>query len=327
LPINTYGNESIEVVGLTFETAAQIAERTGRPLQGLDDMLTSMWRDRGQLFAIDFGGTRVYKMLPWVFGIYEFQVKRMDRELAELNERYYPVFGKQFFRNRPQYSRVIPIESEIPARNEALPFDRVSQFIENAQSFGLETCICKKEMRLMDRGCDKPEEVCLGLAPIPGVFENSHWGRPISREEAYEVLEKAEEAALVHMCANVESGQIYICNCCGCCCGLLRSITQLGITDAINSNYYAVIDADECTGCGVCAEERCQVNAIEEEGDVFRVIRDRCIGCGLCITECPTESIRLVSKTADEMEPPPRDDDDWFDQRASVRGIDYTRYK
>jgi len=205
--------------------------------------------------------------------------------------------------------------------------DRVSQFIENAQSFGLETCVCKKEMRLLDKGCDKPEEVCLGLAPVPGVFENNSWGRPISKDEAYSVLKKAEEAALVHMCANVESGQIYICNCCGCCCGLLRSINQLGITDAINSNYYALIDADECTGCGICAEERCQVNAIKEEGDAFRVIRDNCIGCGLCITECPTEAIRLVSKTADELVPPPRNDDDWFDQRARIRGVDYSRYK
>ncbi len=29
---------------LSFETADQIAQRTGRPLEGLEDRLTSMWR-------------------------------------------------------------------------------------------------------------------------------------------------------------------------------------------------------------------------------------------------------------------------------------------
>jgi hypothetical protein len=33
-------------------------------------------------------------MMPWAFGIYEFQLPRMDRELAEMCEGYNPVFGE-----------------------------------------------------------------------------------------------------------------------------------------------------------------------------------------------------------------------------------------
>ena len=35
-------------------------------------------------------------------GIYEFQLERLDRELAELTEAYHPYFGKQFFSTSPQ---------------------------------------------------------------------------------------------------------------------------------------------------------------------------------------------------------------------------------
>ena len=40
---------------LTFETAEQVAARTGRPLEGLEERLKAMGKS-GQLFAIDFGG-------------------------------------------------------------------------------------------------------------------------------------------------------------------------------------------------------------------------------------------------------------------------------
>jgi len=68
-----------------------VAERTGRPLEGMDRQLKDMGK-AGQLFSIDFGGIRVFKMLPWVFGIYEFQLGRLDKELALLVEEYAPFF-------------------------------------------------------------------------------------------------------------------------------------------------------------------------------------------------------------------------------------------
>ena len=66
---------------LNFETAQQISERTGRPLEGLEEHLSEM-KDRGKVFGIDLGGIKMFKMVPWAFGIYEFQLPHMDRELA-----------------------------------------------------------------------------------------------------------------------------------------------------------------------------------------------------------------------------------------------------
>ncbi len=311
---------------LTFETAAQIAQRTGRPLDGLEERLVGMW-GRGEIFGIDFGTVKVFKMLPWAFGIWEMQLNRMDREFAELCEEFNPVYGQQFFKNKPQFMQVIPIEKEIPNKQEALPYQKVSAIIENGKSFAVAECICKKEHGLLDKGCTKPLEVCMAIAPVPGVFDQFHWGRPISKEEAYVVLRKAEEAALVHLTYNVEQGQFFICNCCGCCCGVLRAINEMGIVDATNSHYRAQIDPDKCVSCGTCKDERCQVKAIEDRDGAYRVLKERCIGCGLCVTTCPSEAIQLVHKRPEEIVLPPKDEMTWFERRGQARGVDFGRYK
>jgi Na+-translocating ferredoxin:NAD+ oxidoreductase subunit B len=314
---------------LSFENAEEIARRTGRPLEGLDQKLQSMWQ-RGELFSVDLGEARYYKMMPWAFGIYEFQLPRMDREFCELCEEYSKTYGKQFFANKPQLMQVVPVEKEIPGGHQALPYEQVSSIIENGKSFRLTECICKKEMLLLDQGCKKPLECCLAVAPVPGAFEQGGYGgRVVSREEAYALLAKAEENALVHLTWNAQVGQMFICNCCGCCCGVLRSINELKIPagQVVNSHYYARIDPEVCTACGTCAEERCQVKAIEEGEESYRVIRERCIGCGLCVSTCPSGAMELVRKDEEEIETPPFNEDAWFEERGRRRGVDFSRYK
>lgn len=313
---------------LTFETAQQISERTGRPLIGLEEMLSTM-ADKGQIFRIDLEGTLAFKMMPWVFGIYEFQLGRLDKEFAELNEEFHPVFGKQFFDKKPQLMQTLPVEKAISFNQEALPYERVFTIIETGQSFLVNECICKKEKGLLGKPCDRPLEVCLAIAPLPGVFDDYPLGKVISKEEAHELLRKTEEAGLVHLTGNVQTGQIYICNCCGCCCGVLAGINALGIpaSKVVNSHYYAEIDEDQCTVCGLCVDERCQVNAIEERDDSYQIIRERCIGCGLCIDTCPGEAIHLVRKKEEEIVPPPVDDADWFKERGRMRGVDFSKYE
>jgi MinD superfamily P-loop ATPase len=110
---------------------------------------------------------------------------------------------------------------------------------------------------------------------------------------------------------------------------VLRSIHELGIPawDVVNSPYYAVIDRDTCIGCGICRDERCQVNAIEEENDVYRITPEKCIGCGLCISTCPVQAIGLVRKDAGKVVPPPFTEDAWFDERGRFRGVDFSEFK
>ncbi len=312
---------------LSFETPVQIAERTGRPLEGLDEMLTSMWREKGQIAGAELGPTRIFKMVPWIIGIWEFQIDRMDEEFARMGNEYYQHFGREFFARGPSVMRTIPIEQDVTPTQQTMLYDRVSGVIEAGQSFAVNDCICKKEKRLLGHECDNPIEVCLAIAPLPGLFEKQPWGRPISKQEAYDVLDKAEEAGLVHMTSNVEAGHSFICNCCGCCCAVLTGINQLGMSDVVNADFYSEIDGELCTLCGNCMENVCHVNAISEGETTVEVDRKLCIGCGVCLDTCMLEAIELKRKPAAERIASPPNDDAWVEERGRLRGVDYSAYK
>jgi Pyruvate/2-oxoacid:ferredoxin oxidoreductase delta subunit len=312
---------------LTMETPVQIAERTGRPLEGLDEMLTSMWKEKGQIQGAELGPTRIFKLLPWVIGVWEMQIGRMDEEFAKLSEESYAHFGPQFFSKGPALMRSIPVGQDVTPTQEAMPYDRVSGIIEKGQSFAVNDCVCRTEERILGHNCESPLEVCLAIAPVPGLFEKQPWGRPISKEEAYGVIEKAEEAGLVHMTSNIENGHGFICNCCGCCCAVLKGINKLGLEDVVNTDHYSQIDAEDCTVCGLCGESVCQVDAISEGDDSFQVDRRLCIGCGVCLESCPVEAITLQPKPESERIASPPDSDAWMDQRGAQRGVDFSTYK
>ena len=312
---------------LTFETTEQIAERTGRPLEGLKERLLSMWKEKGQILGADLGDTAIFRMVPWVVGIYEFQVNRMDRELAEMCDEYYEHFATQSLGKRPHGMRTIPVGQALSPAHRVLSYDHVSGIIENGRAFMVSDCICKKEQKLLDKECDHPLEVCLVVGPLPGMFDDPAFGRAISKEEAYAVLDKAEQAGLVHMTANLESGHNFICNCCGCCCMVLKGMTKLGIPEVVNSDFYSRIDSELCTGCDMCAANVCQVDAIAEQEGTYRVDRARCLGCGHCVDVCPVEAIQLIRKEPEERVPPLEDADAFLEEMARRRGVDYSAYK
>jgi ferredoxin len=125
--------------------------------------------------------------------------------------------------------------------------------------------------------------------------------RLISVDEAIDVLNRAEMDGLVHSPQNAQR-PMGICNCCGCCCSVLRGITQLKLppSNVVRSDYYCVCDPDACSGCGECTD-RCQVEAIVLEGEVANINYNRCIGCGLCVSACPTDALKLVQKKTENL--------------------------
>lgn len=305
---------------MKFETPEAIASRTGLDAGYLREMLQKM-ANQGQIYGVTIGDAKIYKLAPFVFGIYEWQLNRLDRELSEMVEDYFKRdLGPEFFDNKPALMKVIPIEKEIPAGSTIEPYESAATLIEGAKSWAVGECICKKERGLMGHPCSKPTEVCMALAPLEHYFDDYFWGRPITRDEALGILKMAEEEGLVHMTSNVRNGHIYICNCCECCCGILRGMNELGHPEVLaRSNYRAVVDPDLCTACGACLD-RCQVRAIDI--DSVAAVNDRCIGCGLCVSACPVEALAMVRRDDSEIEDVPVDDKDWNIKRARSRGRD-----
>jgi electron transport complex protein RnfB len=137
----------------------------------------------------------------------------------------------------------------------------------------------------------------------------------IAKQEALAIFDLAEDIGLVHTVSNWTDGYSFVCNCCGCCCRVLRGITEWGVENSVaQANFYSVIDPDLCLGCGTCIE-RCQIMAISEIDGVSVVDRKRCIGCGLCVTGCPNGVARLERKPEAEVIVPPMDYFAWQHRR------------
>lgn len=315
---------------LTFETAAQISERTGRPIEGLASMLVDMTR-KGQIYGIEFENDYWFHMIPWMIGLYMTQRSRQDQEFHDLCNQYRPVYGLQLISYKPQLLKVIPISETIPAEQHPLPYQDVVSIIENGAEFYVRECVCKQQHAKQGHPCTKPTEVCLQINAFPGATLISGAllsNRKISKEEAYQILDQSEAAGLVHMSSNVQNGNAFICNCCDCCCLWLSKIKDSPyMANIVNTLYFAEIAPALCQQCGTCLLERCPAGAIEEGEESYQVNQKQCIGCGLCVTTCPTGAATLVRKPESAITPVPFDEEEWNDQRAENRGIDYSKYR
>jgi NAD-dependent dihydropyrimidine dehydrogenase PreA subunit len=283
------------------ENVAAIAERTGKDKAELEETLYEMSR-RGLIMRYKAPDNELYyALIPWVVGIWEFQLNNLTPENIKLYERYFEEGMVPLQRNRKMGGlRVIPVEQEIEGSTEIQPYEKVSQIIESHTRFAVADCICRKEARMLGKGCDKLLEACMSFGASADFYIENGMGREISKEEAKKILLKAEEDGLIHCSLNSAGNKAFICNCCGCCCKSMANVTKYGNLQAIvRSNYYATKDQETCTTCGTCVE-RCQVNAIKFENDYTVIDRDRCIGCGLCASTCPTGSITMVHKSPQE---------------------------
>ena len=97
-----------------------------------------------------------------------------------------------------------------------------------------------------------------------------------------------------------------ICTCCGCCCGVLRTIKRYPKpVELVSSPFHVTTNPDTCDCCEICID-RCPMDALIIEDFKSTVDLNRCIGCGLCVTTCPTDSLQLVRKPEKEQLPVPR---------------------
>ncbi|MCP4285342.1 MAG: 4Fe-4S ferredoxin [Gammaproteobacteria bacterium] len=315
---------------LTPETVEQIAGRTGRSLDSFSETLNSMGM-RGLAVMEPAEDGVLFGINQWLW-IHDDQVPFQDEEFAALSDAYLPTFMPQLMENNPRFHRTIPVETQITDCRETMSFNSLSKLLEGHQSFAAHDCVCRIEKRMIGQGCDHGVGGCLTIAAEPGAFDDFDdipGFDVISKEQAHELLLKFEEDGLVHQVSNTIGDQIYICNCCGCCCQFLAHVNQANMSDnwaLVNSNFYAKIDADGCIACGVCKDERCQVNAIKEGEKAYLVAKRKCIGCGLCASTCPTDAIRMVMKKHEELVLPLKNEAEWNKARGRARGVDFSGY-
>jgi Na+-translocating ferredoxin:NAD+ oxidoreductase RNF subunit RnfB len=247
-----------------------------------------------------------YAAVPYVVGIFEFQVGSMNAAFARDNEAY---FEEAFVRTIQSFKtpmmRSIPINRQIVADWPIAPYEDVLQIVEGQQKIAITPCVCRTQQKLTGSDCDKTMENCFSFGSHADYYVENGLGRYITTEEAKEIIKKNEEEGLVMQPFNSQKVG-GMCSCCGDCCGMLRSLKkQPNPAEAVQSNYFARVDEALCTGCETCVE-RCQMDAIDVVDGISTIRLNRCIGCGLCVTTCPEEAIRLIKKSEDQLYEPPQ---------------------
>jgi len=299
--------EAAVALGLSFVPLGvqQIAERAGVVLQEAGEKLESM-ADKGVIFARRKEGAWGYALFSFVPLFENSYRKGVHNETLEkltpLWRSYWKLLSKlsgtKEYKQTP-FFRVIPIQKEIEYRAEVLNYEKVFEMIDVARVVGISNCAC----RSLQQNCQAPLETCMVFDSMCTYLVERGFARYLSKEEMKNKLKEFDQAGLVRMVNNTRDRLEIICHCCSCCCGSLRRLIESGCAGVIaNSSLVSENNPDRCTGCGVCADQRCPVKAIEMNEERPVVKEEQCLGCGLCVTGCPNNA-RNMRPRAEITEP------------------------
>ena len=286
-------------MSLIAEEPRVIAYRAGISLEKAEKWLREM-DCKGLIFSIKEKDKPLrYRMQQFIVGLWEQQVYTLTPELVRDFEEYLPSFiNLDIWQKVPQL-RVIPVNKSISVINNILPYEQVMELINVYSEFTVLDCICRKEKHILGKGCNKPLESCLSFGMAGERNKRLNRGRAIGRAEVLDILNRAEKAGLVLQTGNARRA-VYICTCCGCCCGVLRSIkNDIRPASRVSSPFRVKLDSNKCSGCGTCLD-RCQMDALRLDNGKALLNPDRCIGCGLCVSTCSTGSLTLQRKPRKE---------------------------
>ncbi len=307
-------------LGMIPETPSQIAERLGRDREELARNLEDMSR-RGLIFRSSKGEEPSYMASQFVVGIWEYQVNNLNQELIRDFNEYVPYLMRaSLMEADTKQLRVVPVSESLEPETSIMPYDQAEEIVGSQSKIVLAPCICRKEHSMAGDACHRSQETCLVFGGGAFFYEENNLGRPVSVEEALQVLRKSREEGLVLQPGNARR-PVNMCLCCGCCCQVLKNLRGLERpAQAVHSNFQAEVDAQSCTACGAC-EEYCQTEAIAVSRETAEVDLNRCIGCGLCVGACEFGAARLRPVDPEKQYEPPKNVVETYTRIAQERGL------
>lgn len=276
-------------------TAAERAPQCGKSVEKTSELLLKL-AEVGVCFVNEIDGVDHFWYETWVPGIMEMMVNKKENiekhpQIAECFSEYGIVNGPRSTGSFPPgvgLMRVIPIETAIDGETRRASYEEISKYLNESHKFSVSNCSCRTAREVMGEGCGHlKEDMCIQLDHAAEYYIRTGRGKEISREEAFEIIHRAEENGLMHQIPNLDgSGKTHaICNCCGCSCLALRGAEMFKNVDMVRSNYVSQVDKDKCVACGECVEN-CPVNALQ-------------MGQKLCSTKPIVQSILTVDTPRD----------------------------
>jgi len=303
-------NEKEATVLLAAASPAAIqdlAEQTGIEKSEIEKMIDPLFK-KGLLFKSKKGDETRYYCVRNLIQMHDATAVMLDppEKMLDLWKQFMALEFNDFNRKLEQVLpepliRVIPVNISVEPKTHILAFDDVKNLVNEARNIAVTRCSC----RVIDGSCGKPLEVCLQFNKAADYALERGTGRPLSKEEAVDILKMCEEEGLIHVGANKSSVGHVICNCCSDCCLNWPSVrTGLG-KFVVPSRFQAVVDPELCSACETCLE-RCYFEAISIQDEKAEVNGDKCMGCGLCLVTCPENAINLEEVRPEDFIPADR---------------------
>ena len=298
--------ETIERIHSRFKEGEISKEHLSSKLKGLFD--------KGAIMSVPHAKKgRMYSKLPLAIGIFEHQVNRITKELAEDFFKYEDEgFAEAFFKPKTKQMRTIPVNIPIDPEFLVGSYDNARSLIERSPGpFAVMNCVCRQAKEQMGEPCKQTSilETCFTLEKAALFMVGKGLAREVDRDEMNRLVERAEKEGMVLQPGNAKEPD-FICCCCGCCCGVLTAAKKFPKpAEFLQTNFFAKIDSEKCTACGECME-LCQMDALIPVNNHTEVLLNHCIGCGVCLNVCATRAIYLVKKEKEEV--PPRDSKEMY---------------
>ena len=153
---------------------------------------------------------------------------------------------------------VIPVEKAIDPQIESASVEHLSHWINNSTKLCKMVCACRKAQRVRGEGVGDIEgKMCIGLNDIAEfLVESGKDAEYITKEEAMEIITRAERKGYVHQITNLDGPNriVGICNCSAGSCYGLRTSQLFNTPNMSRSAYRAHVDTEKCVACGKCVE-------------------------------------------------------------------------
>ena len=161
---------------------------------------------------------------------------------------------------------VIPVEKAIEHENQSISIEHIKHWLDKYDGkYAASACSCRMSRQRMGEGCgDDFNDWCIAVGDMADYVVETDRGRYISREEALEIFQRAEDNGFVHQITNIDGEHkiFAICNCNVNVCYALRTSQLFNTPNLSRSAYVARTEADKCVACGRCVEV-CPAGAVK----------------------------------------------------------------
>lgn len=289
-------------------TTAELAQKCERPLDEIEERVKGLFF-KGVAFKSVKPQGAVYRIPRHLIQMHDASVQWPDapREFYELwkgfmAEEYPPLLAMMLSAGFPAFMRVVPTSSSIENMPGVRDDENVMKIIEQTDDIAVVRCPC----RLSEGNCDNEVESCIQLNRGATYNLERGTGRRITKEEAIRLVKDAQDHGLVHTLENRGGAGNVLCNCCTCCCAIIRPFLKGEPYNKIlaPSRFAARVFPEECIMDGLC-DDACPVGAVtlDDDADTAVVDESKCIGCGLCVDSCTTGALSLKTLRDEEFIP------------------------